>query len=683
MVSSPSGSIGSLAPGLRPNGPIVFVGTGPHSGLGVDNRDLFAVDPDGTNVRDLTDTLGAEQDPAWSPDGSRAAFVRTSSSGDSDGRVRIRAGVFVSDPNGLYPDRVLACAQVPCEVRDLAWSPDGVRLAFVVDSRRGPHGGLPVSTVEVMNADGTGRITICSFPRCWQGLTRPLWSPDGRDLAFSNEQMANFPGLGGPPPSSIYVAASDGTTVRRLTNAACDRHTGARCTFDAFPAWSPDGTRITFSRSPAYARNGPTVALDVMNADGSGVRTLSACDDPESGCTVADAAWSPDGGAVAFATSYDRPVIAVVDPMTGRTRTIRTCRDGTCLDPSGVRWSPDGRELLFVAGEPVIYTIGADGTAMTRIIGGVYGCCATWLPAGAGGFAGGGVRPNTGPVLEPPAPLPGLIAFVSSHAIFGGKERGEIYTIRPDGAGLALITRTRSGNGSPAWSPDGSRIAFASHRGPPGEEIYVMNADGSDQTRLTSFPGAAQDPAWSPDGSRIAFVGWPNGIRPEIYVMDADGTGVRQLTTGDSYVAGPTWSPDGSSILFERSELTSSTGETGLGTVDVATGAVRTIVPLPGSESDPAWSPDGTRIAFVWWTQAGSGLYVMNDDGTGLTRLTDPLVGAQSPSWSPDASRIAFAGSTPRYRSGLFTVRPDGTGLSLLYHVRPGVQDPDWMPASS
>jgi TolB protein len=82
-----------------------------------------------------------------------------------------------------------------------------------------------------------------------------------------------------------------------------------------------------------------------------------------------------------------------------------------------------------------------------------------------------------------------------------------------------------------------------------------MNADGSGVTRLTNNPGLAAGvpdaPAWSPDGTRIAFVGVPSGRRPDIYVMNADGSGLRNLTNTAAQDYSPAWSPDGTRIAYE------------------------------------------------------------------------------------------------------------------------------------
>ena len=101
--------------------------------------------------------------------------------------------------------------------------------------------------------------------------------------------------------------------------------------------------------------------------------------------------------------------------------------------------------------------------------------------------------------------------------------------MNPDGSGETNLTSNATSDGSPAWSPDGQRIAFASNRD-GNSEIYVMNADGSAPTRLTNNPADDLDPAWSPDFTRIAFTRSRDG-NGEIYAINADGSGETRLTT--------------------------------------------------------------------------------------------------------------------------------------------------------
>ena len=110
----------------------------------------------------------------------------------------------------------------------------------------------------------------------------------------------------------------------------------------------------------------------------------------------------------------------------------------------------------------------------------------------------------------------------------------------------------------PDWSPDGLKIAFTSHPVDDNHlnstkaEIYVINVDGTGKQRLTFNTEEERAPAWSPDGTLIAFMCRRNGPDFEICVMNADGTGQIQLTSNTFFEGTPTWSPDGQKIVFNR-----------------------------------------------------------------------------------------------------------------------------------
>jgi len=114
---------------------------------------------------------------------------------------------------------------------------------------------------------------------------------------------------------------------------------------------------------------------------------------------------------------------------------------------------------------------------------------------------------------------------------------------------LTRVTQSAREDAWPAWSPEGSRLAFVSNRD-FNSEIYIANGDGSAQTRLTSDPAPDRGPAWSPDGSRIAFQSFREG-QSEVYVVNVDGSGLTRLT-GHLSAGSPAVGDDLS--LAERSE---------------------------------------------------------------------------------------------------------------------------------
>jgi hypothetical protein len=124
------------------------------------------------------------------------------------------------------------------------------------------------------------------------------------------------------------------------------------------------------------------------------------------------------------------------------------------------------------------------------------------------------------------------------------------YVMNVDGSGQTNLTNNPASDAWPSWSPDGTKIAFASER-ESNRDVYVMDADGSDQVRLTQDPARDSAPAWSPDGSSIAFRSFRgSGGDAEIFSMNADGTGQVNLTRNPGDDTAPTWSADSSRIAF-------------------------------------------------------------------------------------------------------------------------------------
>jgi Tol biopolymer transport system component/endonuclease YncB( thermonuclease family) len=225
-------------------------------------------------------------------------------------------------------------------------------------------------------------------------------------------------------------------------------------------------------------------------------------------------------------------------------------------------------------------------------------------------------------------------------------------------------------------------VAFTREVAPGNSEIYVAANDGIGATRLTNSPGADTDPAWSPDGTELAFTSTRDG-NPEIYVMRADGTGVRRLTDDPGDDTDPTWSPDGATIAFTstRSGVANvwSMGADGSGQRDLTNTPAETIsTPNPedplappiirtyGNDGDPSFAPDGKRIAFSSDRDHNSEIYVMNADGTAQRNLTSaPDAEDDQPAFSPDGTQIAFASAGRDTGDGIYVVGLGGAVRSL------------------
>jgi len=184
-------------------------------------------------------------------------------------------------------------------------------------------------------------------------------------------------------------------------------------------------------------------------------------------------------------------------------------------------------------------------------------------------------------------------------------------------------------NWLPAWSSDGSQLAFTSNRdGQP--ELYISNADGSELRRLTNHPGIDTSPTWSPQGNLLAFVSDRTGS-PQIYVVGADGTGLRRLTF-ESHCDRPTWSP----APYNEIAYSSQTGPGhDIKVLDLATNESRQLTFGLGTNESPSYSPNGRHVAFS--STRGSGtkqIWVIGRDGRGLRRITREG-NNEMPSWAP------------------------------------------------
>lgn len=236
----------------------------------------------------------------------------------------------------------------------------------------------------------------------------------------------------------------------------------------------------------------------------------------------------------------------------------------------------------------------------------------------------------------------------------------------------------QASDGSPTWSPDGTRLAYFHSAGPresaSNSGIWIVNASGTSAHQILS--GVWGYPDWSPDGARLAISGYgvysvtpagdslelitpktgfgprwaPDGsqltfqsfdttgtLRSVIWLVSRDGSRLRSLTPATEDWAEPDWSPDGMRLVHSR--RLSGTAPPEIFTVDTTGSAAQQLTSDDQEDRGPAWSPDGAWIAWGSRRPGGFELWLMKPDGTQAHHLTS----GAAPAWSPDSRQIAFS----------------------------------------
>lgn len=248
----------------------------------------------------------------------------------------------------------------------------------------------------------------------------------------------------------------------------------------------------------------------------------------------------------------------------------------------------------------------------------------------------------------------------------------QIFAMSIDGTGMRGITKNKSNNISPNWSPDGGSIVFTSflNRWP---EIYMTGSGGGGLKQLTNHMSTNITPSFSPDGSRIAYASSVSGDT-EIYLMNRSGKTIQKLTQVLNIDLAPAWSPDGSQIVFS-SERAGNLHLFVMG-ADGSGGGRLTYTGYQNDQAD--WSPDGRKIVFTARDRGAFDVFMMNPDGSLIQRITRDEGNNESPTWSPDSRYIVFS-SARAGGAGLYVMLADGENQTLIPDTG-GCINPDWGP---
>jgi TolB protein len=266
------------------------------------------------------------------------------------------------------------------------------------------------------------------------------------------------------------------------------------------------------------------------------------------------------------------------------------------------------------------------------------------------------------------------IAYVTATGV-GRASRYALMVADADGFNPQTVVRSGEPLLSPAWSPDGHKLAYVSFEYNHNSSIYIQDLTTGARERVASFRGINGAPAFSPDGRRLALTLSKSG-NPEIYVMDLGSKALRQVTDQFGIDTEPVWSPDGASLYF-----TSDRGGKPQIYQVSANGGGATRMTFQGSYNAKATvSFDGKKIA-VAQGNGNNFRIAMLDRSLGSPRWSTLSPGSldESPSFAPNASMILYA-AREGSRGVLYAVSADGRVRQRLVLAAGDVREPAWGP---
>lgn len=586
------------------SGRIVYASVSPLPGQ-PGGAEIYSLSLSTRRLRDLSRNSEDDSPLALSPNGKLIAFVRAGRYGDNaalwvmrtDGRDQRRLVALQQREYGRVPEltwspdsrtiaytafvsggipvlfTVAADGSAPRQLTDVytdgpAWSPSGNEIAFA--------GGSDTSSLHigVVTADGSGTRWLTNDADV---ETEPAWSHDGRRIAF----VRTIGPCDGSACSSsnLYTVGVDGSGERQLTTYLPSAYSVIAL---AAPAWSPDGRRLAFF---AYGDAGH---LNVINADGSGLRTFARH-------AFAPASWSPSGDALAFGQQRGtglRFTRVTVQPLVGRARPYALeSASSPVLD--GPYWE-NARTLVFSSTVPTtdleLFTTAPDGRGVRRLTADrVDEFQPAWSPNGRWiAYGRGRLVKETDRIVQ-----------------------SSLYLMDSTGGLVRRLTRGKLDDG-PSWAPDGKRLVFLR-----GNGLFVLDLARGRVRPLHVTADSA--PSWSPDGTAIAF-----GVGTRLEIVRRDGTHRRVLFDGGNdgvpaAIGRPAWSSDSrllaADVFYDHGSWTHDRKVI----VSRSGGEPAPVGCIPGQPpyqpegyglTDMAWSPDDRSVVL-------DGLVVCRVDGSG------------------------------------------------------------------
>jgi Tol biopolymer transport system component/imidazolonepropionase-like amidohydrolase len=480
----------------------------------------------------------------------------------------------------------------------VAVSPDGDALAI---DMQGSIWTLPSS-------GGTAKRITGLF----EDARQPVWSPDGRWIAFFAYLDGGY---------DLWAIAPDGSNQHKLTWGPYD---------DREPAWSHDGTRIAFS-SDRGSPLGSSYNIWVLDVAGGGLTQITS-DASENRMP----SWSPDDREIAFSSTREGAhAVWAVNYTTGQTRKVST-QTGTIDAPS---WSPGGK-IVYHAASPNVSRLELDGNPLTGTEN-AFNFRVSWAsPDDFYYVSDGKIRRRS---------LKGSMQTVDFKATMAVTRAAATYTRRKRDFD-STTPRQALGIVRPVISPDGKKIAFAAVG-----DIYVMTVGGKPEN-ITKDRYLDTDPAWSPDGNQLVYSSDKGGSLLQLWLRDMATGQERQLTNMSTQPQGASWSPDGKRIAFF--DVDAMWRAASISVVDVATGKVTKIHESLFGPGMPTWSPDGKRIALTMVSPYSKSfregtnqvLTMSAENGAGnsgdkwftpIPNLSIDSRGFCGPVWSPDGTKMA------------------------------------------